>query len=507
MAAVLALLPAAGHDQLWFLLMAERWLHGAVLYGPEAFDSNTPAIVWLSAIPVALADWLHLSLPLAAKLLMTGLEVAIAACSWRVLRGLPVRFSLAARWYLAFVFVTLFAAAPARDFGQRDLIAALLCLPYILAAAHTLASRQMRLLTAMLAAVGVCVKPQLALIPLAAEAAVLLLLARGEDGRRRLRFEPLLFVVVGVAFLAAIRLFAPLYFSSALPTTLQTYWAIGHLTFGELVGESIQLHVLLAVVVLLLPIVRPVRSETAASIRPVLLLMVAGLAGVAAYDQQGTGWYYQQLPGITLLGAALALELLVLAENRVWAVPSWLPVGAAVLSVLAVALTLHFSGYPVTEERAYAIRSPAPSFFVELPPGTAVATLTTSVDDAIEPVFRYRLIWAQRTDNLWTLPAILRASQPTGLVARPPRFSNAALAQLTAQQRRWMVEDLARWRPQLVLVERCQLPHVHCQELEDRHDNLLDFFLVDPAFRAIWQQYRPLRSVGDYDAYVRLNPY
>jgi hypothetical protein len=251
-----------------------------------------------------------------------------------------------------------------------------------------------------------------------------------------------------------------------------------------------------------------VRSEAAASIRPtLLLLMVAGLAGVAAYYQQGTGWYYQQLPGITLLGAALALELMVLAEDRTWATPSWLPGAAAGLSVLAIGLTLHFSGYPVTEERAYAIRSPDPSFFAGLAPGTPVATLTTSVDDAIEPVFRYRLTWAQRTDNLWTLPAILRASQPTGSTVPSRRLSDTALTELAAQQRRWMVEDLSRWKPQLILVARCQAPEVHCQELEDRHDDLLGFFLVDPAFRAIWQQYRPLRSAGAYDAYIRSNPY
>src|ERR1700723_971678 len=74
MAALLALVPAAGHDQLWFLLMAERWLHGAPLYGPEIFDANTPAIVWLSAIPVGLAGVVGLSVPAAGKLLVVVLE-------------------------------------------------------------------------------------------------------------------------------------------------------------------------------------------------------------------------------------------------------------------------------------------------------------------------------------------------------------------------------------------------------------------------------------------------
>jgi hypothetical protein len=495
MAIVLALLPAAGHDQLWFLLMA------------QAFDSNTPAIIWLSAIPVALAERLHLSLPFAAKLLMTLLEGAIAACSLKLLDHLPTKFSAATRWYLAFSFVTLFAVVPARDFGQRDLIAALACLPYLIVAAQPLSSHRSRVVTILLAAAGICVKPQLAFIPIFVELTALLL-ARKQTIRILFHVEPLLFLPAGGLFLFAIHHFAPLYLSQAVPTTYLTYWAIGHLTPVQLLAQSVQLHLLLIAVLLLLLASAQKTSSVAVTFRTtIFILITAGLAGTAAYYQQGTGWYYQQLPGIVFFGAALSLQLLVLAEDRQWVTPKWLPTTATLLSVLSVGLTLHFSGYPLTEDRAYAISSPDPSFFASLAPGTPVATLTTSVDDAIEPLFRYHLTWAQRTDNLWTLPAILRSTNPTPNLPVPRRITPSAIAELTAQQRRWMVEDLTRWHPQLILVARCQSPEVHCQELEDRHDDLLAFFLADPGFRAIWQHYRPQRSMGSYDAYVLASPY
>jgi hypothetical protein len=499
MACILALLPAAGHDQLWFLLMAQRWLHGATLYGPEAFDSNTPAIVWLSAFPVWLAERLHLSLPFAGKVLMSLLEIAVAVVAWKTLSRLSARFTPAERWFLAFFFITLFAVAPARDFGQRDLLAVLLCFPYVLAAAQA-PTTQNRIAIALLATIGICVKPQLALIPIVVEVAVLL----KPSGRRRLRIEPLLFLASGGLFLLAIHTFAPLYLSQAIPTTLSTYWAIRHLTAAQLIRESIQLHILLAIVLLLLPRIGRIQSDAALRLRrTIAILILAGIAGMAAYYQQGTGWYYQQLPGIVLLGSAFALELIILSDDRKITTPKWLPAAAIALTVLALGLTLHFSGYPLTEDRSYAITTPDPSFFAGLAAGTPVATITTSVDDAIEPVFRYHLTWAQRTNNLWTLPAILRATNPSPLVTPPPRLTPQRLAELTAQQRLWMVEDLTRWHPKLILVERCQSPEVQCQELEDRHDNLLEFFLADPAFRQIWQQYRPLRSAGPYDAYIR----
>ncbi len=66
-----------------------------------------------------------------------------------------------------------------------------------------------------------------------------------------------------------------------------------------------------------------------------------------------------------------------------------------------------------------------------------------------------------------------------------------------------MVEDLTRWHPDSSSSPAARIPEVHCQELEDRHDNLLAWFQRDPAFRDIWTHYRYLRTSGPYDAYTR----
>ncbi len=306
-----------------------------------------------------------------------------------------------------------------------------------------------------------------------------------------------------MVFLAAIRLLAPLYFTLALPTLRDTYWAIGHLTPAELFTQSIQLHILGALALALFFVRRqPARLNP---LRPAIrLLLAAALASTLAYYLQGTGWYYQQLPAISFFACALALELLTSPAFLHLPDSPWLPRATLALAILALALTTHFMGYPFTRDRSFAITSPDPTFFTGLPPGTPVAMITTSVDDSMMPTERYHLLWAQRTNNVWTLPAILRTEDPQGPAPRhaiPPK----RLAALQSQQHAWMVEDLRRWRPQLVLVARCQSPEVHCQELEDRHDDLLAWFARDPAFRDLWQHYRYLRTSGDYDAYVLNN--
>ena len=503
MAALLAFFPAAGHDQLWFLLMARRWLGGATLYGPEIFDSNPPLVIWLSAIPVALGNLFHLPATLLAKTLVLLSSAAVAFLCFRILELVWRPVERSERPALLFGFIVLIFMVPARDLGQRDALAALFVLPYVLAAARTSEPASLRgilrWLAVTLAALGFCLKPQVALVAVAVEAAVL---AEAWRRNRRpttyLRPEIAILAICGLLYLLAIHRLAPLYFTETLPVLRNTYWAIGHLSVTRLLWEGVELTILAVLTSVLLLRLKPVSPATRLS-------LIAGFGAFLAYLLQGTGWYYQQLPAITLFGIALVLQLLDLQKRHPLRPPRYVVRALACLCLLAVALTTHFSGYPFTKDRAFALNSPNPGFFAGLAPGTPVAILTTSVDEAMMPIERYGLTWAQRTNNLWLLPAILRSEASTPDHPASRHLSPLTLARLEAMQHRWMVEDFTRWHPQLVLVERCGDPAVACQVLEDRHDNLLAWFHRDPAFQALWRSYHFAETRGRFDAY-RLQP-
>ena len=508
MAALLAFLPAAGHDQIWFLLMAKRWLGGATLYGPEIFDSNPPLVVWLSALPVWLGHLLSLPATTCGKTLILLTWVGAGTLAGRLLSRVWRPFTAGESPALLFAFTTIFLVIPARDLGQRDALTALLVLPYVLAAAARDGLKLglvLRFTAALLAALGFCLKPQDALIAVAVEISLLVgmpIAAVGKFARRGAgikkslaRVEPPILVGCGLLYLFAIRHFAPLYLSETLPILRNTYWAIGHLSLPALFWKAIELTILAAFTLPLM--VRFPPASSAAKI-----LSVAGFGAFAAYLAQGTGWYYQQLPAISLFGAALALHLLDLQRRRPTEPPRWFLPALATLCVLAVALTTHFTGYPFTADRAFAIDSPNPAFFADLPSGMSVAILTTSVDEAMMPVERYHLTWAQRTNNLWLLPAILRSQQPDPAHPNSRYLTPLTLARLAGMQHRWMVEDLARWRPKLILVERCQDPTVSCQELEDRHDDLLAWFERSPDFVSLWHSYTFAGTRGRFDSYI-----
>ena len=294
--------------------------------------------------------------------------------------------------------------------------------------------------------------------------------------------EPLILLLSAPIYYASIRFLAPTYLTDILPLLRDTYWAFGNLTFPQLLQQSIQLH-LLAVVTLAAYLQTPRRPTPT-------LLLIAATAATLAFYLQSTGWYYQQLPALTLFSLALGTSLLDMALEPYPQIPQPNPTLTAALCILALILTWHFSDFdpqPI----------PDPTFYT---PNTSVATLTTSVDDTVPPAFTHDLQLAQRYPHLWLLPAILRnqsGPRPTHLI--PP----ARLAVLERLQHQYMLEDLQHWHPDLILVARCQDPNVHCQVLEDRHDNLLAWFARDPAFQHYMQQYHFWRSSGPYDAYRR----
>jgi hypothetical protein len=497
MACLLALLPAAGHDQMWLLYAAKLMLRGQPLYGPTIFETNPPLILWMSAIPAALANRTHLPDTAWGKLCVALMLAGVAALCLRLYglaRPQVRRAHLAA---LLFAFITIFAVMPARDFGQRDHLLALLILPYIVAAAvrgHGLGiPPRLAILTGLLALAGLALKPHQVLIPLFIETA--LLLWQRPRGISLLRLEFKAMVCAGMVFLAAVWIFAPMYFTVVTPLARETYWAYGGLTWLQLVKQSIQLHLLLVLDSVLI-------LRRGAS-RLTRMLALGGLAATCAFYLQGTGWYYQQLPALTLLGFALVVELLDLYAGSLISLPRWTPSAAAALSALALVLTAHFTGYPFTAARSFPVDTPAPALFAGLGPGTAVMTISPTVDDTIQPIYKYGLTLGQRYPAFLMLPALLRAEEPEGSPI-PKRFTPADVATLDAVQHSDMVADLERWHPQMILVERCQDPQVHCQVLEERHDNLLAWFLRDPAFAVIFAHYHLAASSGPYDAY-RLN--
>ncbi len=487
-------------DQAWLLYAAGRLLHGTQLYGPRLVETNPPLIIWLSTLPAVLATHLHLQPLLVLQWLVSSLIVLSSLWSLRILRRADIlRNHLTTLATFAFLLVAQTWMDPV-DFGQREHLLVLLLLPYLLASlfssTNTLSLAE-RLALGIAASVGICIKPQQVLILLGTE----LFLALWYRQLRRLWCPELLaLILTGLAYIAAVRLFTPLYFTQIVPLLLDTYWAFRPFSASWVMLHGLAYDVLLPAALLLWLLCRRALRYPVAPIT----LLVASLFASFAFALQHADWVYQAIPRKAFLLAAifwLAAELFAAPIARLQPERHLRLLFTTMLLVVALPAALF-----LTQQYRHS-HTPHPSSFEQqilsrYPPGTIVYQLSTN-SFGIQDVLRDHLLWGGRYVHLWMLPAIVfnEAGGPPAAVTLPP----ARVQQLANLLRSNVATDLHTFTPAVVLVERCSPTHP-CQALNSLAFNTLAWFQRDPAFAAEWTHYHLSASSPEFDVYARTHP-
>ena len=110
-------------------------------------------------------------------------------------------------------------------------------------------------------------------------------------------------------------------------------------------------------------------------------------------------------------------------------------------------------------------------------------------------VVQLGLDWGSRLPSLWPL---------AGLLARDHHdhgAGNARYARYAQQLRSMVADDFARYAPTVVVLDRRNgqfgLPAGF---------NILDYFLIDQRFAALWQSYALIGSSPAFSVYARAHP-
>jgi hypothetical protein len=259
------------------------------------------------------------------------------------------------------------------------------------------------------------------------------------------------------------------------------------------------------------------------------IFLIAGGGGFVAFLMQGKGWSYHLLPTEIFVTLSLAVgvigHFLRLATRR--ACPKfarsslW---GAAIASCL-ITIGLYYPArtrllaYSDQEKKIAEIDRALSDF----PAGTAIAALPDGWDLIASVVLNRGFVWASRSPLVLLPKATVQQATPTnpqnnpivvhadnyllnskvfhGLFGRSVAFNaDGYVWGLRAN----VVEDLVRWRPKIVLIDRC---------LNDRFSgcsagrgfDVIEWLSIDPTFATIWLQYKFLRHVEPYDFYEFLD--
>ncbi|WP_035357305.1 hypothetical protein [Edaphobacter aggregans] len=485
----------SGHDQAWYLFAAQRFLGGSALYGPYLADTNPPLIVWFSTVPVVLSRISHLSPILCLGLTVLVLLLASAAWCLRILGCAPATAPPSIRALIGLVILIADFRIDLRDFGQREHLFVIFALPYLFAVATNAVERLSlveRCTIGLAAGIAVCFKPQHALAFIAAE--LVLLIARRNLHRLA---SPELLTLIGTCgiYLLAVHILTPGYTAQIVPLLLDAYWAYGPFAALDLVlALKLYLLITFATIVLTLALFRFQRVAL-----PVFVFVACSLASMVAYVVQHTGWAYHRYPQRAFLILAICILLVNFAQPLIQRLDLFKVRPNVVFACLAATFLV-----PFWLALPHPQRSEADLILRNFKPPQTVYIFSTNVywmSDVLDRHFE----WGSRGPCLWLLPSIIQNEQgPAAQERNFKRLSPERLAPLSSLQRTQTTEDLNRFQPSLILVERCNQDHP-CQALEGRTFDMLPWFLESQDFAAVWSHYRRQpSSSSSFDLYTRV---
>ncbi|WP_394707436.1 hypothetical protein [uncultured Celeribacter sp.] len=461
------------HDVAWVLNSSQRLLEGGT-FGRDIVAANPPLIWWLSALVSGLSNSLGTDPVVTLRVVvlgMIGVGLAIAA------RGLaPVLAPGTRRLFLAFLALLLTVGVH-RDFAQREHIAVVLCLPWLILMMHRAegGGQDWRLaaLAGICAGIGIAFKPHFLAVPA-------LVWAYAALHRRSLRpvltVETATIVLTGAAYLLAVWLFARPYLTEVVPLISQVYWGfdfpLGAVLLSRL-GETV-----LAVLALALAARGGWRSAPTITALAALGFLIAAMA-------QSKGYSYHFYPVlayalISLALSALSPEVSSARTRRLLMLP--LGLGMVFAALQAAPALIYRSAQGTYGQQTACLVEMTQQV---VPQGQGVMAFSTHPYPGF-PVANYsHRRWVAETNSRLFLPAIARLRAQPELT--PELTEVLALAE--ASERAAALRDLAR-SPKLVLVDARPLRHA----IGDLPMDFIAFYQEDPAFAQIWAHYTEIPS-------------
>jgi hypothetical protein len=452
------------HDTAWYLVATRDWLNGAALYvdivevnPPLTFYLTIPAVLLAEALPIGLANAQYVALCLLFWLSLTW--------TWRIAGAGGMSSERQAALYLvaALAMVVPFLSAVA----QREHLMVLLVMPWIVGKLTGGSEAPRETGRALLAAVGVCIKPFFVLYPIAVTLYEIWLT---RSLRPVLGRSNLVFLAVGLGYVGMVALRHPLYLTDIIPIARHVYGDYG--LDGAFVLQPLRHPAIILGLTALLVAVR-----TSVGTSGGYFVVLTG-AAMAIYLIQWTGYSYQFFPVVAMLLLAagwLMIHAGPLSPGGVLAI-------AAAFSLVSPMVRMGFHWVPATEALAEEIRLAGGSdrlgvISTSLPPGPPVA-LATGAE------------WTSRYPALWLVPGALNGLASTDCSAEPDTCTT--LLRIRDRTLDEIVTDLVTSRPDTLIFDGMndyiQIPGFRWEA----------FLSEDPRFAAFMEGYGPAKVLGEF---------
>ncbi len=454
----------ANTDVSWGLTMAEKWLAGARLY-IDLIEVNPPATVFLYVPPVLLGR----ATGLAPETMVDALVFAAIGLSlWLSVRNLRRGNIIDAsqQWPLAAIVAAALAILPAQTFGEREHIALILFLPWLSVAAvraNGVSPEPAMIFVAGIAAGSVAIiKPHFAAAIVATAAAAAW---SARTWRPLFAFENWLAAVLLAAYVAFVAFAYPQFFSDMMPLLAAVYIPV-KASFAKLI-------VFFATPIWLGAFGLIAWLKGRAALRAPFSLLIAASAGFSiSYYVQQKGWSYHSYPMLALALIAVAVAFVDRWHRAPGVGARQARLATALIGALLAGMTYLWMNFAVD---CSALAAPIRALKAH------PKMLALSADLAVgHPLVRQvGGTWVSRVSAQWITAGVMLRRLNEHL----DPATDARLDAYMRQDRAWLAEDIARNRPDVILVQPLS-----------RLD-WLAWARSDPALAAEMAAYRPYATV------------
>jgi hypothetical protein len=492
------------HDIAWILYSA-RWMMGGAVFGQDIVAVNPPLIWYLSMPILALADTTGWQPATVFRFAVAAVTLVIV---YIFLREEPDEDSATTAPTAVALTVAAFAffIDCRRDFGQREYLSLVLCLPYVKLLADRVrevtCSERRTLVAGVLAGIGVALKPHFLAVPVCLEIATGWMIARRSAWS--LRPETTALAGTIVTYVCFLVLFVPSYTFDLLPLLHQAYWGFDSPLLKVIARCQNELIVLAGLLWILM---WRRRSDPQA---PLLIATAIGFLIACLAQKKGYSYHVFPIRACLFLAATrIALDSLEEATEDSWAGKLTVPSATKARIVLAflIALGLFHTGrwylrnqilvgdrIPTAQQLAARpqVQTRLINFLNQLPGKSSFLAISTHPYPAFPTALYVKPRWASRSNSCLFLPAIakLRAAE---IPAEDPRR-----VAVETWERNRMLQDL-REQPAVVLLDARNKKHA----MAGLSFDTLAFYQEDPRFRAEWSKYRETQPIGSNRVFIR----
>lgn len=457
-------------DIAWLLYVARRWMAGSELY-IDVVEVNPPLIVWISAVPLAIARWLDVGSQFVA---MPVFVAGVLGCAWWTSGLLTARGGLFAERLPVFAAIgSCLLILPASDLGQREHLLVAAFMPYLVLFARSIEGKRIpiaaSLVAGALAGLGCALKPRYGAVFAVLECLAL------TRGLRPWRLMPLAAGSTLLIYAAMVAVLCPAYLRRAVPMALALYGATD-VPFLTLLADSTMLICGQGVAIGLLWL----RRRGLPDYNLMLTLVVFAATSTVVCFIDGKDWFYHRLPATVITVLALLLWGATELVQRRWRVRWPLLAAAITVSVFCASSIQRLEPEAVEAVEPKQTAVDRLEQILRAEHARTYIAFSEWIALGFPVVNETGVTWASRFDSMWALK---------GEVWRA-RFDPAADREWPIA--RWVAHDFIAGCPDIAVVDT-----------RETTQYISVLTAADPAFGRVWMRYRPIASFDGLVVYRR----